>query len=81
MKPEIGMKAKDVVTGFEGVVTGVVDYLTGCRQLLLTPAAKMDGTVQDARWIDEDRCEAVSKKRIELPRHEADGCDIPATVK
>jgi hypothetical protein len=54
----LGCKARDKVTGFEGIVTGKCDYLYGCAQWGLTPAAK-DGEVKDSRWFDEGRVERV----------------------
>ncbi len=52
----LGAKAKDIVTGFSGIVTGKVSYLTGCDQLLVQPPMK-DGDLKDARWFDVNRCE------------------------
>ena len=34
---KLGIKAKDSITGFQGVITGKVSYLTGCDQYLLAP--------------------------------------------
>jgi hypothetical protein len=54
-----GDKVKDKITGFEGTVTGRVEYITGCNQLLVQPSSK-DGTeMPKSSWIDEDRCELV----------------------
>jgi hypothetical protein len=49
-----GDTVKDKVTGFTGVVTGVAEYLTGCRQCCVQPAAK-DGEFKAAHWFDDDR--------------------------
>ena len=53
-KIDLGVKAKDNVTGFSGIVTGRVEYLTGCRQYLITPKAGKD-KLNEAYWFDEDR--------------------------
>lgn len=53
---KLGQKARDKVTGFEGIVTGHCSYLTGCDQLLISPPAK-DGDFKDGRWIDVNRLE------------------------
>ena len=69
---ENGMLARDVITGFTGIVTGTVDYLTGCRQYLLTPYDRSGGQLVDNRpesqWFDIDRLEIVSSDIIQLPR-------------
>ena len=80
MKPKLGMTVKDVVTGFKGIVTGRVEYLTGCTQYLVQPPVKKDGDCVDARWIDEDRLENTSTKVFSLPKT-IDGCDSPAPSK
>lgn len=51
---ELGDKVKEVVTGFEGVVTGRAEYLTGCTQFCVTPPVK-DGAIVDSVWFDETR--------------------------
>ena len=53
-KIELGAKYTDKVTGFIGVCTGYVTYLTGCNQALLFPPAK-DGALVDGQWFDEQR--------------------------
>ncbi|EPN30018.1 hypothetical protein A245_46208, partial [Pseudomonas syringae pv. actinidiae ICMP 19096] len=40
---ELGKKARDKISGFEGVITGRAQYLTGCDQYVLSPAAKNGG--------------------------------------
>lgn len=38
-KHKLGLKAKDKITGFEGIITARCEYLTGCNQYCLTPQA------------------------------------------
>lgn len=52
---KLGCTAEDKVTGFRGVVTGRVEYLTGCNQVLLTPKVDKDGKSVDGAWFDEQR--------------------------
>lgn len=54
----LGCKARDKITGFEGIVTGRCEYLFGCGQWGLTPAAK-DGECKNTLWIDEGRAEWI----------------------
>ena len=53
---ELGQKAKDKVTGFEGILIGRIEYLFGCNQYGIAPEAK-DGKVNDTNWFDEGRIE------------------------
>ena len=53
-KIKLAAKVTDSITGFAGVVTGRCEYITGCRQYLVTGQ-----TVKNAQpvelWIDEIR--------------------------
>ena len=52
--PDIGIKVKDVITGFEGIVTARCTYITGCDQFLVQPETK-DGAFVESRWFDDNR--------------------------
>lgn len=55
---KLGKKARDKITGFEGIVTGRAQYLTGCDQYSLAPPAK-DGSINRSEWFDEGRLEVI----------------------
>ena len=61
---ELGVKAKDKLTGFEGVIVGRAQYLTGCTQYCLTPPAK-DGELRDSHWFDEARLVLLPEPVVE----------------
>lgn len=63
---ELGIRVKDVVTGFEGVVIGRTEWLTGCRTYGLQGEMR-DGEVPEARWIDEVRLDLISDSTLRLP--------------
>jgi len=50
---KLGQKAKDKVTGFEGIIIARIEYLFGCNQYGLAPEAK-DGKTETC-WFDEGR--------------------------
>ena len=58
---ELGNKARDIITGFSGIVTGKATYLSGCDQVCLAPESKQDGSYHDSQWFDEGRIRLVSK--------------------
>lgn len=61
----LGVKARDVITGFEGVVTGHCRHLTGCDTYGLTPPAK-DGKIEAPSWFDENRIEVLAEAPVKL---------------
>lgn len=62
MKQHFGYWAKDLITGFQGIITGGAAYMTGCDQVCITPIAKEDNSVQDGRWFDINRIQIVGEK-------------------
>ena len=63
---QLGVPAKDVITGFEGVITGRASYITGCDQYVIAPKSK-DGNYQEGRWFDENRIQVLKGKPVTLP--------------
>ncbi len=61
---KLGFKAKDIVTGFAGVITLVSFDLYGCVQIVVTPGVDKDGKTIDGRWFDVTRLEMKSKKPV-----------------
>ncbi len=59
-----GKKAKDKVTGLEGIITAKCFYMYGCAQYGITPPVDKDGKRRDMAWFDEGRIE-VGEKAIE----------------
>lgn len=60
---QLGATYTDKITGFEGVATGYVQYITGCNQLLLAPKST-DGTMKEPQWIDEQRLEVLDSYSV-----------------
>jgi hypothetical protein len=58
-KFELGAKVKDIVSGFEGIVTGRCDYLTGCNNYGVNPQQVKDGKPMGAVWLDENKLEKI----------------------
>ncbi len=54
-KIPMNVEAFDILTGFRGIITGRVQYVTGCARYLLQPSAKEDGSWVESQWFDEDR--------------------------
>lgn len=70
MTIQLGDKAKDVISGFTGRVTGRAEYITGCTQFCLSPE-RLDekGQLQSGNWFDDSRLVVVKRsKRLCLSR-------------
>jgi hypothetical protein len=77
----LGKTYKDKITQFAGVATGLVQYITGCNQVLLAPPVGKDGNLGEARWLDEQRLEVTRAEQIVLDNGQTPGFDIPAPIK
>lgn len=60
-KLELGLRAKDKITGFEGVLTSRCEFLTGCNRYCIQPTELRDGKPIDSLYFDEAQIEVVSK--------------------
>lgn len=78
---KLGMKGKDSITGFVGVITGKCEYITGCSQLLLSPTVGENGESRTAHWFDEQRVEKYDDTLITLDNGNTPGCDKPAPIR
>lgn len=60
MALELGQEVRDSITGFEGVVTGIAEYLYGCRQACVVSKTLQEGKVI-VLWFDEQRLVEASE--------------------
>ena len=49
---------EEKITGFKGIITGTVFYITGCNQYLITGKSK-DGAEAPSIYVDEGRIRLV----------------------
>lgn len=54
-----GDRVKDVVTGFQGIVTAEHRYLNGCKRLSVQPEELKDGKLADALAFDIEQLTLV----------------------
>jgi hypothetical protein len=60
MAIKLGDKAKDMISGFTGIVTGEFNYLNGCVRLQLDPSKlDKDGKRQEGCIFDIEQLELV----------------------
>ncbi len=76
--PYLGDSAKDVVTGFAGVITGKAEYISGCSQALIVPPVAADGAYREGQWFDIQRIEITAVKKVQLDNTRTPGADKEA---
>lgn len=73
----LGDRVTDEISGFEGIVTGRVEYLSGCAQLLVMPRVSGDGSLRAAEWFDVERLRVTEVRAVDMATRAA-GADLPA---
>lgn len=67
----LGLKARDKVTGFTGVITTCGFDLFGCITVILSPPADAEGKLADGRWFDINRLDVTDERVMPVPQFEA----------
>ncbi len=57
----IGCIGKDNITGFEGLIIGMLDHLHGCSHYYVQPTNLVDGKVVDPEGFDVQRIKFVKR--------------------
>lgn len=78
MQIKLGIKAKDIVTGFSGTVISRIEYLNGCVQYCIKPTVDKDGKMRDGEWFDDSQIVPIAGKGVNIEK-ELDGGPIPDT--
>lgn len=55
MAIQLGDQVKDHITGYEGMVYGITEWLYGCRRIAVQSSNLKDGKPQEFEWFDEQR--------------------------
>lgn len=67
----LGLKAKDRVTGFTGVISSVTFDLYGCVQAIVNPGVGADGKPGESHWFDVSRLEVLDPAPVmSRPKYE-----------
>jgi len=76
---QLGHTYRDKITGFSGVATGFVQYISGCNQALIQPRVSDDGSMRDSQWFDQQRLdEDKTMPVVALDNGSTPGCDRAA---
>lgn len=60
----LGLKVRDRITGFKGVVASVSFDLYGCIQCVVSPGTDKDGKPKESHYFDINRLEILSDKPV-----------------
>jgi len=64
-----GDKVKDIVTGYDGVITGRADYLNGCNRYGVESCKLEENKIVEL-WFDEDRLVLLKAGFIKIEKKE-----------
>ena len=67
-KLKLGDYVKDTISGFEGYVTAITEWLYGCRRMGVQPKGLFEGKPIEAQWFDEALLEKI---KIEKSKEKA----------
>lgn len=81
MNINLGDRARDEITGYTGIATGKVSYITGCDQYQLSASINDRGDTPEARWFDETRLKVLDALAFVQPAALQNGADKPASIK
>jgi len=57
----LGKQVRDMITGYEGICMGYVQYTSGCDNIGIKPTElKEDGSPKEMRYFDDMHCEVVN---------------------
>lgn len=56
---DLGLEAKDKITGFKGIITSRVEFLTGCNRYCIQPQELKDGKRIESEYFDEAQIEIL----------------------
>ena len=67
MQVEMGARVRDVVSGYEGIVSAYTVHLTGCDVVAIkSRKLDKDGKTQDPLWVDVTRVEVIGSPEPDI---------------
>ena len=69
----LGSRLQDKVTGFTGIATSRIEYLSGCIQYCLSPPVDKDGKIVEGTFFDVQRLDLVSEGVVTVEAKQTGG--------
>lgn len=60
-KHQLGEEAQDLVTGYKGIITCRIQYLTGCNRYGLQKKSEKNAKPEEAYYFDENQIKVIGK--------------------
>lgn len=67
MKIELGDEVKDNITGYQGIVVGLCEYVWQKESVGIQAKMNKEGDVNDVHWMDYNRIKIIKKNRFNSP--------------
>lgn len=64
---QLGDKAKDRISGFEGICVSRTDYISGCTRVALQAGLDKDGKLIELQYFDEPMCDVSLAGAVTVP--------------
>lgn len=80
-KFETGVRVKDTITGYEGIISARTQWLHNCNTYGIRSTELKDGKPLELEYFDEPQLELIDEVKISEPNHSTGGpCDfVPKT--
>lgn len=66
-KYNLGDEVKDAISGFQGIVTARIDYITGCARYIVQPQTLgKEGEPHKSSTFDENTLELVQAGKVQI---------------
>lgn len=81
-KIKLGDEVRDTISGYQGIVTAVSEFLNGCVRCGIQSQKLHEGKPIETYWIDEPQLELVKKNKIKIkPSTKDNGGPMSSTPK
>lgn len=67
MEIKLGMKVRDRVSKFEGIVDAIAHHLNGCHRASVTPTVNKEGKLDPGYWFDIVQLDIIDDKSVMEP--------------
>lgn len=63
---KLGDEVQDLITGFQGIATARIIYITGCVRYEVTPEGLEKGNMIEPQWVDERTLKVIRKAKVKI---------------
>lgn len=77
VRPQLGDRVCDAISGFTGIITGRYEYLNGCIRYGISPTIDKEGKLPDTMVFDEHQIRVIEQQVVapKFPPNRCAECD------